>query len=340
MAVLHIAAEVPLLIEVRSLAELVVPAVGHASTGYCLGYPYAPILYVIARVYYSRVTVEKMIVDSTSSRSILESMRVTLCGSIQFEQNMAEAADTLKALGYDTERPISAPAPVEASHGVVQSRQELTRDHFAKINASEAILVVNPPKNGSNGYIGGAVLMEMAHAFSQGLDIYTLYPVPTDVPYAEEIRGMAPIVLDGNVAKLHDNVSQMPVVLLSSKSPVKHTAVGRGFRQAGLSVRTSGAEVDSGVRPQPMSIDEAYEGAQNRHRRLKESDINGRADYYVTIESGLHRIHEAHNVFGTTVVIVEKRGGVPKIGIDIDIEVPYSFTDNVPSKYPDMGVFV
>lgn len=270
-------------------------------------------------------------------------MRITLCGSISFIDDMNRAAQALQDFGYDVERPVpttdrrNVPTPLEVA---ASRRANLIRNHFTKIDQSEAILVVNPPKKGIDGYVGANALMEMAHAFSQGLDIYMLYPVPIDVPYAEEIHGMSPIVLNGSFAALDAHVKALPLVCISSKSPVKHAAVGRGMRKAGIAVRTVGFEVESGVSAQPGTVGETYTGAQNRHRALKEMAGNYQAEYFVTIESGLHPIHEKHNVFGTTVIIVENRGGEAKVGIDMDVELPRAFTDKVPDRYPDIGALV
>lgn len=271
-------------------------------------------------------------------------MKITMCGSMQFEREMNNAAEQLQELGYETEKPNSVEGH---AYGEGQDLDEIThlkqgfiKEHFAKIDQSEGILVVNHDKKGIEGYIGGNTLMEMTYAFAQGLDIYVLYDLPTDVSYAHEINAMMPVILQGDVKNLDAHVKGLPTVYISSESPVKHTAVGRGFRKAGLPVRTLGLKVASGVNEQPQTIEETYEGAMNRHRALKAAVGAKAADYYVTIESGLHPLHQDHNVFGNSVIIIEKDGDDPQAGIDVDIEFPKSMTDKVPSTYPDIGVLV
>lgn len=39
-------------------------------------------------------------------------------------------------------------------------------------------------------------------------------------------------------------------------------------------------------------------------------------------------------------IIIEKKGQEPKVGINIDIEFPKQITDKVPSVYPDIGILV
>jgi non-canonical (house-cleaning) NTP pyrophosphatase len=271
-------------------------------------------------------------------------MKITMCGSMQFEREMNDAAKQLQALGYETEKPNSVEGHAYGEgqdlDEIAHLKQGFVKEHFAKIDQSEGILVVNCDKKGVKGYIGGNTLMEMTYAFAQGLDIYTLYDLPKGISYAQEIDAMMPVVLGGDIENLDAHVKALPTVYLSTESPVKHTAVGRGFRKAGQPVRTLGMKVNSGVNEQPQTIEETYKGATNRHRALKAKLGASAADYYVTIESGLHPVHKDHNVFGNTVIIIEKNGGDPKVGIDVDIEIPKFITDKVPSVYPDIGALV
>lgn len=72
--------------------------------------------------------------------------------------------------------------------------------HFKKVEWCEAILVVNLPKNGVDGYVGANTLMEMGLAFYLGKRIFMLYPAP-DYPYCkEEITAMKPVVINGDLA--------------------------------------------------------------------------------------------------------------------------------------------
>lgn len=258
---------------------------------------------------------------------------------MQFDPNMTELAEELTRRGYEVDKPNVVEGHVYADN--LDANAELKRgfidEHFAKMNTSEAILVVNETKNGVEHYIGGNTLMEIAYAYSQGLDIFLLNPVP-ELPYADEIRGVHPIILGGSLDALDDYVASLPLVYMSTERAVKHGPVSRAFRRAGIKVQVDGKKVDSGVNEQPLSIEETYEGAMNRQRNLKALGVT--ADYYVTIESGQHPAHKDHSLFGCTVVIVEPAGQSPKMGIDIDIEAPQAWLDMVPSVYADLGVLV
>lgn len=74
--------------------------------------------------------------------------------------------------------------------------------HFDKVAEGDAILVVNDAKHGVDGYIGPNVLMEMALAFYQRKPIFILNDLPLNSPFEEELKGMMPVVLKGDVKNL------------------------------------------------------------------------------------------------------------------------------------------
>jgi non-canonical (house-cleaning) NTP pyrophosphatase len=253
---------------------------------------------------------------------------------------MAKAAAFLQEQGYATEKPNVVEGRVYADN--LDANADLKRgfidEHFAKIDTSDAILVINEDKNGIVNYIGGNTLIEIAYAYAQGLEIFILNPIP-EVSYADEIRGMHPLVLDGDLSRLDRYVQTLPLLLVSSESPVKHQALSRGLRRAGIRTRVVGKKVASGVNEQPISIEESYEGAVTRHANLKQEVTPG-VVYLATIESGYHTVHKDHNAFGCSAIIIEQVGGEQKIGVDLDVEFPRSMTDRIPHDYPDIGVLV
>lgn len=252
---------------------------------------------------------------------------------------MAKLAEELRRQGYEVDKPnvVEGHVYLDNLDEKASFRRGFIDEHFAKINTSEAILVVNETKKDVENYIGGNTLIEIAYAYSQGLDIFLLNPVP-EMGYADEVRGMHPVVIDGDLGKIDQYVATLPRVYMSTESQLKHAAVSRAFRRAGASVVVDGKKVDSGVPEQPMSIEETYEGAMNRQKSLLA--LGERADYYVTVESGFHLAHKDHSAFGCTVVIVEPIGSSARVGIDLDVEYPQEWLDKVPSIHPDLGVLV
>lgn len=252
---------------------------------------------------------------------------------------MREVGEQLVANGHTVSLPIAAEDNAYGKGDTADSllKKHYIDEHFAKINASDAVLIVNEEKNGIAGYVGGNTLIEMALAYSQGLEVFLLNAVP-EVSYATEIRGFQPIVLNGDLSTLFRYVDQLPLVFMSTTSPVKHQAISRAMRRAGIPVRVEGAKVESGVSEQPLTMNETYQGALSRHALLIAR--NDDADYFATVESGLHTIHDNHSPFGCNTLIIQKRDGEPHIGMDIDIEFPQVLLDRVPSEYPDLGVLV
>jgi non-canonical (house-cleaning) NTP pyrophosphatase len=266
-------------------------------------------------------------------------MKITICGSMHFDPAMQMAKQQLETLGYEVEKPNVADGHVYSDN--LDENADLKRgfidEHFRKIDDSDAVLVVNHTKNGVDNYIGGNTLIEIAYAYAHGLEIFLLNPVP-QVNYSDEIHGMHPIVIDSDLAKIDQYFDQLPLLLISSESPVKHRALSRGLRRAGIRTNVDGVKVASGVNEQPMSIEESYDGAINRHANLKK--LGKKADYFATIESGQHTAHKNHSMFGCAVIVLEKAGGEQKIGIDLDVEFPREMVEKVPSVYPDLGVLV
>lgn len=80
-------------------------------------------------------------------------------------------------------------------------KAEAIMEHFNKIAWSDAILVANYNKNNIKSYIGGNTLMEMGLAFFLKKKIYLLNQVP-ELSYKEEILGVKPIFLSGDLTKI------------------------------------------------------------------------------------------------------------------------------------------
>ena len=265
-------------------------------------------------------------------------MKIAICGSMQFELTMAHLAKELANKGHEVDKPNIVEGHVYGDNLDANKwlRRGFIDEHFAKIDSSEAVLVVNEDKNDVPGYIGGNTLIEIAYAYSQGLDIFLLNPIP-NMGYADEIRGMHPMVLNGNIDAIDKYIATLPLVYMSTESKLKHRATARAMRRAGMPVRVDGKKVDSGVNEQPMSFTETYEGAKNRQENLRTLGVG--ADYLVTVESGLHTMPETGGTYGTVVTIIEPTGDEARVGFALDIEYPREVLDMVPAVYDDAGVW-
>ena len=137
---------------------------------------------------------------------------VVICSSASFYKQVIEVAKQLKSMGFAVAVPLTAGKmertgdfKVEtyktwfADSNAYDRKTFLTKHHFNKIVKGDSVLVLNYEKNGRPGYIGGAVLAEMAVGLHFNKPIYVLNPIDETVGYKEEILGMQPVILNGNL---------------------------------------------------------------------------------------------------------------------------------------------
>lgn len=153
-------------------------------------------------------------------------MKITICGSIKFYQEMESARDELIAHGHEVKIPeLSLDAPEEfggdkkvyfgkyieenggidafpAGHEIWSLKESAINDHYEKIDWCDGILVINHEKRGIAGYIGGNTLIEIGVAFYLKKKIYIQNPISSEMSYKQEIMGMKPVMLDGDLNKI------------------------------------------------------------------------------------------------------------------------------------------
>lgn len=138
---------------------------------------------------------------------------IVLCSSAAFYKQMIEVENELKKLGFKVSVPITTNIMKKSGDFKVENYKTwyknakdykrktfLTKHHFNKIVKGDYILVLNYEKNGTLGYIGGAVLSEMALALYFKKKIYVLNPIPKGLSYEEELYGMLPIIINGDLS--------------------------------------------------------------------------------------------------------------------------------------------
>jgi len=146
-------------------------------------------------------------------------MKITICGSIAFYKEMEEVKEQLEKLGHEVKLPPSQfedgnGNTISASQyyairktssdneGWVWDRKEMAmKKHFDKVAWSDAILVLNYAKNNIQGYVGGNTLMEAGLALFLDKKIYLLNSIP-EISYKEEILGLKPVVINGDLTKI------------------------------------------------------------------------------------------------------------------------------------------
>jgi hypothetical protein len=153
-------------------------------------------------------------------------MKITICGSIGFYKEMEAARDELIKLGYEVKIPeLALEAPEQfggdkkvyfgkyiedngginafpAGHEIWSHKEGAIRDHYEKIDWADAILVINEEKRGIAGYIGGNTLIEIGVAFYLRKEIFILNDVSSELSYKQEILGMKPTMLEGDLSRI------------------------------------------------------------------------------------------------------------------------------------------
>lgn len=136
-------------------------------------------------------------------------MKVMICGSMTFAKKIVELKHGLEALGHV----VSVPADVEdhvKDPGFIDDLErdfqycvdtDIMRTCMGLVAQSDAILVANYPKNGMDGYVGTATLMEMGLAHYLHKKIFLLYPTPhhKEARWAHEVRIFKPTILNGDL---------------------------------------------------------------------------------------------------------------------------------------------
>ncbi len=137
-------------------------------------------------------------------------MIITICGSMQFHEEMREVKKALERMGHTVYVPKSIDLmdkvgyvhPTEDEERIeAKIEHDFIREHFRKIELADAIFVLNYDKKGITNYIGGNTFLEMGLAFWLGKKTYLLHPVP-DMDYKTEMHAMQPIILYGDLTKV------------------------------------------------------------------------------------------------------------------------------------------
>ena len=133
-------------------------------------------------------------------------MKITICGSMFFSKEMLEIKAKLEKMGHIISVPSDIQDCVEnpelnmdMSHCFESNIQE---ECFNNIATGDAIIVLNYKRNGIDGYVGGATLMEIGIAQHLKKKIFLLYPSAKieDQRYSLEVQLAKPIILNGDLS--------------------------------------------------------------------------------------------------------------------------------------------
>ena len=136
-------------------------------------------------------------------------MIITICGSMVFSEEMLKVKAQLELLDHvvlipaflDSYRNISQ-KEVEKLSVQHKLENDVMRDHWEKIQQSDAILVLNYDRKGITNYIGGNSLLEIGFAYVLKKKIFLLNDIPEIEFYKSEIEAAKPIILLGDLNKI------------------------------------------------------------------------------------------------------------------------------------------
>lgn len=140
-------------------------------------------------------------------------MKITICGSVKFADKIVNLHKRLADLGHEPQIHkdmfgIADGTAKELIEGIQISHAEIKKKHnFIKIwydliINGDAVLICNFDKNGVKNYIGGNTLMEIGFAHVNNKKVFLLNPVPESVSYADEIKAMVDVILNGDLKKI------------------------------------------------------------------------------------------------------------------------------------------
>lgn len=133
-------------------------------------------------------------------------MKLVVCGSMSSEASIAalcEAGRVLEDAGYSVAMPVAQEGTYDynamTDEQAANNKAFYIWEHFRKIEQGDALVVINGPKKGLDGYVGSNTLMEMTVAHYLKKPIFMLNKPVVGVPCREEVLGMKPVILDGNL---------------------------------------------------------------------------------------------------------------------------------------------
>lgn len=142
-------------------------------------------------------------------------MKIAICSSMAFANKIVEVKNKLEKQGHEVILPKNTEKYLDGEYkkraqewGSVEGadlkiKNNLIKEHYIKIQNSDAVLIINEDKKGIKGYIGGNTFLEMGFAFVLNKKIFVLNALPEEIKfYYQELLAMRPVVLNGNLNQI------------------------------------------------------------------------------------------------------------------------------------------
>ena len=135
-------------------------------------------------------------------------MRIFVCASRSSYGDVARVCEELERRGHVTTPPNNYDDPsredrvrAEGKDAYREWKASMLRMQIEKVEANDAVLVVNVDKGSDRNYIGGATFLEVFKAWELGKRVYLLNPIPEN-GFGDEIAAMQPEVLHGDLSAI------------------------------------------------------------------------------------------------------------------------------------------
>ncbi len=132
-------------------------------------------------------------------------MKIAICGSMAFANEMHTTKKLLEELGHtvqtpgDLERFILSIVTVEDKWKKID--RDALKEYYGVISCHDAVLVLNYDKNNVPNYVGGSTLIEIGFAYVLDKKIFLLNPIP-HLSYTDEIAATKPHILYGDLKQI------------------------------------------------------------------------------------------------------------------------------------------
>src|SRR3989344_5564962 len=132
-------------------------------------------------------------------------MKIAICGSMAFTEQMFEAKEQLEKLGHAAVVSGFGESYLDKTQEEIEKlklyhkyEEDAIREFYEEIKNADAILVLNYDRKGIENYIGGNTLMEIGFAHVLNKKIFLMNPIPEIEYYKSEIESVKPVIINGD----------------------------------------------------------------------------------------------------------------------------------------------
>ncbi len=133
-------------------------------------------------------------------------MNIFICASKHNYHHVPPIKSELEKIGHVITLPNSYDNPGREEEKRTLSAEEhaewkgeMLRLQIEKVQANDAVFVLNMKKGELENYIGGATFLEMFKAFELGKKLFLYHSIPEGI-LRDEILGMGPTVIHGDLS--------------------------------------------------------------------------------------------------------------------------------------------